>query len=369
MNQLLPRLLYLANELRSPLPRGIAKLVPQGDLLMTMSTIGVVGTTQSLALEPEQLTSLIDAGSTKGKATLEEWRQLIAFIGVEKLIEERDDLELREFIRRNETINAFLNGSASIIPVLRTNWNDPDASDVIKWDSGLDFLDAVVEGFYHGLFVYMGGPGTGKTSLLLSTAESLRANGFADEIWFFETEIPRDMFQYRLRPLKKRSYPFVDGKDQIFYGQSSMTEILELIHAYPNPNRVIIYDSPDVLASGADDNRRFELERIFRDLVVIKNVSKAVFVASQMSRKDKDPKLTSVSESWSKAWYADAIIGYRQMGVRGTSALMKAAVLKNRFGPSGFEVTFKYDLVDLTGSLDGGKKKAIGWEDTNEGDW
>lgn len=369
MNQYLPRLLYLANELRPQLPSAIAKFVPQGDLIATVATIGITGAIQALQLEPEQLESLIDEGASKGRATLTEWKHILTNLAVDNLIENRDEMTTAEFIRRNELVNSFLNSNGSIIQVLQTDWDDPDAKEVVKWDSGLSYLDPLMEGFYHGLFIYMASTGVGKTSLLLSMVEALKKLDYVSEVWFFQTEIPRDMFQYRIRPLKKRGVQFAPGRDQIFYGQMSMLEILEMINARPDPNRVIIYDSPDVLASSADDNRRFELERIYRDLVIIKNLSKAVFVASQMSRKDSSPKITSVSESWAKAWYADGIIGFKQMGVRGTSALMKAAILKNRFGPAGIEMTFNYDLVDLLGTTDSAsKKKAIGWE-SSDNEW
>lgn len=367
MNQYFPRLLYLANELRPQLPSAIAKLIPQGDLLATVSIIGSTGAIQALQLEPEQLDSLLEQGRRGGRATLDEWKHLLSNMAADHLIENRDSLDIREYLRRTEAISSFLNSNGSIIQVLRTDWNDPDAKDVVKWHSGLEYLDGVLEGFYHGLFIIMASTGTGKTSLLLSLVEALKKLEDVSEIWFFQTEIPRDMFQYRIRPLKNRGVAFLPGRDQIFYGQMTMLEIMDMIHEHPDPNRVIFYDSPDVLASAADDNRRFELERIYRDLVIIKNLSKAVFVASQMSRKDKSPKITSVSESWAKAWYADGILGFKQMGVRGTSALMKAAVLKNRFGPAGFEMTFNYDLVDLLGSTDStSKKKAIGWESAEE---
>lgn len=366
MNQYLPRLLSLANDLRHPLPSYIAKMIPQGDLIAMVSILGEMGTTQAMSLEPEQLSSLILEGQKKGKATAEEWRQLIAHLASEALMEKRDELDLQGFLGQMEKIRAFLKSQNSIIQVLRTDWDDPDAKEVVKWNSGLDYIDGVQEGFYHGLFIWMASTGTGKTSLLLSLVEALKKLDDVSEVWFFQTEIPRDMFQYRLRPIKKRGVQFNSGRDQIFYGQSSMMEIMEMVNDKPDPNRVIIYDSPDVLASGADDNRRFELERIYRDLVIIKNMSKAVFVASQMSRKDNTPKITSVSESWAKAWYADGIMGFKQLGVRGTSALMKAAALKNRFGPAGFEMTFNYDLVDLWGSTDSAsKKKAIGWENAD----
>lgn len=369
MHQYLPRLLYLANELRPQLPSAIAKLVPSGDLLATVSIIGSVGAVQALSLEPAQLQAILEEGAQGGRPTLGEWKHLLSSLAVDQLIDTREDMTLPEYIRRNEAINSFLNSNGSIIEVLRTDWNDPDAKDVVKWNSGEEYLDGIMEGFYHGLFIYMASTGVGKTSLLLSMVEALKRLTTVSEVWFFQTEIPRDMFQYRIRPLHKRGVNFIPGRDQLFYGQMSMMEIMDMIHERPDPNRVIFYDSPDVLASSADDNRRFELERIYRDLVIIKNQSKAVFVASQMSRKDKSPKITSVSESWAKAWYADAIIGFKQMGIRGTSALMKAAILKNRFGPAGFEMTFNYDLVDLIGSTDSAsKKKAIGWE-SNEEEW
>ena len=76
--------------------------------------------------------------------------------------------------------------------------------------------------------------------------------------------------------------------------------------------------------------------------------------------------MESVAEAWSKAWYADGIIGVQRIGMAGPSkGIYRAGVLKNRFGPPDNEIRYDYDMITLEASIRGDSKviSAQGWED------
>lgn len=366
-----PRLFYLAQELRAPLPAALVKYLPQGEIIQALASFGLAGVEVGLGLSRAQLEKLIKAGAKDGKATREEWKYLISNLITEALIEQKDSMKISEFMGRSDLLSKYINGGASLIVSEEGGFTD-DGVDIAKWQSGFTPFDMIFEGFYQGLFMILGSTGTGKTSHLLSLAGMFRKLNLADEIWFYQTEIPQAMFKYRMKPMVQK-VKFKPGKDRIFYGLQSFAEIIETLKSNPNPNRIVFHDSPDVLAASQDDGRRFELESLFRDLVVMKSLCKAVFVTSQVRRKDRTVKVTSASESWAKAWYADGMIGIQKMGFRGTNALMKANVVKNRFGPVDFEIQYEYDMISLEGHLNSKSKKRVsGWtdeedEDTEEG--
>lgn len=364
----LPRLLYLAQELRSPVPTNLIKYLPQGEIINSIASYGLTGSELNLGLPRDQLEALIEEGARDGKAVEGEWRFIVAQLITDQLMDERETMKQADFLPKMEALSKFMTGQVSIITTEEGGFIDDSANPIEKWSSGFDPFDTIQEGFYQGLFIVMGPPGSGKTSHLISIAENMRRTGMASSIWLHQLEIPRRMFEYRLRPVVKRT-KFREN-DRIYYGMRSMQELLEAARKDPDPNRIIIHDSPDVLAPASGDDRRFDLENIFRDLVLLKSYCKAIFVASQPRRKDKRVKMESVAESWAKAWYADGIIGIQKMGSRGSNTLMRAAILKNRFGPCDFEIKYNYDMVTLTGELDGNRKAAAGWDEPDtSGEW
>lgn len=360
------RLFYLANELRTPLPASLLKYLPQGELLQAIASFGLAGAESGLGLSRAQLEKLMKQGSKDGKPTREEWRYLATHLITETLIDQKETMKTEDFMQKMNLLSRWSNGASSLVEVGEGGFTN-DGVNIEKWDSGFSPFDIVMEGFYTGLFIIMGSTGTGKTSHMLSLAESLRRKKLASEIWFFQTEIPQPMFKYRMKPMTERT-KFLMGKDRIFYGLQPISEIIEMVKSHPDPNRVIFHDSPDVLAGGSvEDGRRFELESIFRDLVILKSLCKSVFAASQVRRKDRSIKITSAAEAWAKAWYADGMLGIQKLGFRNEMAHMKASVVKNRFGPVDFEIQYEYDQVNLLGSLNGkSKKRASGWEEEAE---
>jgi hypothetical protein len=306
---------------------------------------------------------------------MEEWRTLITQVCLEELEEQRDLMDEDSFMRVISQLVDFKKGGQSLVYLEESDFDDP-GHDIPKWDSGVEPLDRIQQGFYQGVFVIMGSPGTGKTSTMLSLAAMMRLKNVADEIHFYQLEIPKSMFQYRAAPLmdylKEKNRPFKKGKDKIFYGLRPFSEVLLRVQQDPNPNRVIFYDSPDVLAASIGEDRRIELGNIYRDLVILKQYCKAVFVASQPRRRDSNKRLQmeSVSEAWEKAWYSDGIIGIQKIGLTNShTAIHRAAILKNRFGPCDQEIRYDYDMISLLPKLrnDSTVTSASGWSESEEG--
>lgn len=364
----IPRLFFLANELRSPLPASLVKYLPQGEIIQSIASFGLSGVEVGLGLSRPQVEALIAQGSGDGKPTQEEFRYLVSHYLTEAVVEQKESMPLPDFMKKMDAISRWSNGSAALIDVAEGEFTG-EGSTFEKWMTGFQPFDTIFEGFYQGLFMILGSTGTGKTTHMLALAEQLRRTNMASEIWFFQTEIPQEMFKYRMKPMTERTH-FIPGKDRIFYGLQSVPEIIEMVKSNPDPNRIIFHDSPDVLAGGsADDGRRFELENIFRDFVVLKSLVKAVWVASQVRRKDRVIKVTSSAESWAKAWYVDGMIGLQKMGFKDNMVNMTANVVKNRFGPVDFAINYNFDQANIKAVMSpSSRKRASGWGDDEEDD-
>jgi hypothetical protein len=206
-------------------------------------------------------------------------------------------------------------------------------------------LDIVTGGLYQSLLVMMGAPGTGKTSMMLTMMEALIEQNACEEVWFFQNEIPFRMMEGRLSHIRQR-ITFRPG-DRVTCGPYSSDKIVAEVLANPNPNRIIFFDSPDVQFSSPTGERRFDLERSYQQLILIKPKTKMIIIPSQPRRNDTNLSLQSPAESWAKAWYADIMIGLQRAGT--DQVLMK--VVKNRFGPNLGSLHFHYDYSDLSYTL------------------
>lgn len=371
MTQSLSRLCFLANELRQPLPKWLIKYLPQGEIIQQIAQTGIVGVNLTEEIELDQLKGLVAKGSQLGPANSVEWRTIVTQLALEELEEQRDFLSEDDFMRAISKLVEFKKGGESLIYLDEGTWNE-EGTEIPKWNTGIEPLDMIQQGFYQGVFILMAPPGTGKTSKMLRLAAEMRKNHVADEIWHYQLEIPKAMLQYRIGPLrdelKANKTPFIPGKDRIFYGLRPFSEVLHEVQLHPNPDRVIFYDSPDVLAAAMGEDRRLELGSIYRDLVQLKQYCKAIFVASQPRRRDSNKKLVmeSVSEAWEKAWYADGILGFQRLGMASSRiGIYRAAVLKNRFGPPDGEIRYNFDLINLSMTLrpDSKVTTSAGWDD------
>ena len=367
MNVSLSRLVYLAAEYSQKIPSRVTRWVPQGELINMVGTYGLRGAATELGVDLEQLKKLYLSGKKGDPGSKEEFKTLIVSAAIEEIELQEEDLPLSQRVREISHLQRYLETGDDLLDGVKDapmNKSMEDEQDLIKWNSGLTPLDLVTGGLYQGLVMLIAQPGTGKTSLMLTLMEELRKNDVASSIWFYETEIPLPLMLYRTKAMRQRT-TFLE-QDRMISGVVPITDIIQACAEDPDPNRIIFYDSPDVLAGGTPDSRRFVLESIFRDLVILKNHAKAVFVTSQPRRNDKTISMQSGAEAWSKAWYADLIFGAWKNGYyQGGGTKLRLRVVKNRFGTSDQEILMKYHYPDCSWEETGDTPMDPGeWEDS-----
>lgn len=361
-----PRLIYLANQFRVPVPPKILNLLPEGQLIGSVATRGLQATAVELKIPQQQLQNLYEEGrpSSDEKITEEEFRYLLGAAAMEGV--QAKDLRLTEELSLTSAISDFVKQEQSqLIEYEEVSLANVDAEKIHlpMFESGFQPLDVLLGGIAQTLITLIARPGHGKSSTFLALMGELRRTQAASSIWFFSLEMPKTMLLYRASPLFQR----VEFKedDRLYCGSYTPENILDLISKNPDPNRVIIYDSPDALGGGSDQ-RRFVLEDLYRDLVKVKTNSKAVFTASQPRRTDRILSLDSVAESWSKAWYSDTVITLTRRGNmrhKPEYTSMALASVKNRFGISDQEVRFGFNYGTLEYEPAGGLVSTHGWDE------
>lgn len=373
MNPSLARLVYLAVEHRPTLPpRKVLRFAAMAPMLSALSSAGLAGAHAELDISKDQMTRLYNEGKIMGRGNDKEFKLLLAQQLSLEVEMKRDDMPMTVFWEHMATLSEYVSGDGTaLIDSAEASLADvPDYTPINKWATGFEPLDALTGGFYQGIFMVMGLPGSGKTTLCLAIMEALRKMNEASELWFYQTEIPLNLMLYRNMPSRRR-VKFLD-EDRIICGMPTMQDIIERVQENPNPERIIFIDSPDVMAGGSADGRRFAIEDDYRQLVKLKNLCKAVFVPSQQKRSDhRDPGLTSTSEAFAKAFYADGMLTVQRMGAGvGEWSRVRSKVVKNRFGPVDREATFDFNYETLEWQLSEEQRQSAGrpagaadWED------
>lgn len=354
----LPRLVFLAEEHRTPFPKDLENLIPHGSLINAIAKDGIMAACVNGSLPSDQVLKFYDngrmsreetAGPTRGDSG--EFRQLLGQVAVDTLELDRDQLKLDNYLSRMAEIRDFVvYGADELVGTADVSMGETSGSmEVPKYMTGFEPLDSLTGGFYQGIVTLMGKTGTGKTSLMLSLLEALRKNNVVSSSLFLEVEIPQSMMLWKTSPMRERT-TFTD-KDRLLTGAYSIRQVLRKLTEDPDPNRAVFIDGPDAMSAGTGDKKRFAIEGIYRDLVRIKNLCKLVVVSSQTRRGDETLDLESVAEAWTKAWYSDIVLGlHRQAPVMGAKNAHRMMVncSKNRFGPVGGEVLFDFDYVGLS---------------------
>lgn len=349
----IPRLFFLAVEHHPTQPvKSLLKYLPQSDLLIAGGSSGVNGAAALLRVKRSQLQELYRLGSKPNKGSVQEYKVLVAEVISGAIDEIRDDLMFNDYLSMIEALNRYVNGSATqaIVPyeeVKLDEVNPEEVEDIRKWNSGYAPIDQIVGGLYQGILLIMMKPGSGKTSHMLRMAEDLRGNPEVSNIWFFESEVPRTMMLYRIKPILERT-PFHPG-DRLVCGFMDIKELVQQCIDHPDDRRVIFIDSPDSIATGQD--KRYALEEFYRELNWIKSLNRLIVVSSQPRRNDRVLTQESVSDSWAKTWYSDMIVTGQKLGrVPGSTSTRRVSfrVSKNRFGLDGTECEFSFDYANLT---------------------
>ena len=360
----LARLIYLAAELQPELPkRELLKLVPQTELVASICKRGITGAASDLDIPVSQIQLMYDKGRGAGTSSLPEFRTLLGQIMLGEADIRRDQVTMGTYLGYVRDITNYIENDTGaiiaheVVDLGEFSENSLDVQAVPKFDSGFLPLDFVTGGLYQSITTMIARPGHGKTSIMISIMEAIRASSAASSIWYYEQEIPKPMMLYRISPAATRT-AFLKGQDRLICGQIPITDIEAEVHDHPDMDRILIIDSPDVMAGGTGENKRFAIEDIYLGLIRLKSKCKAILVTSWPRRKDKEITLESGAEAWAKAWYSDIIFGASKLGACGHGFNnVRFNVVKNRFGPSETELTWHYNYSDLTWNVPDGNIK------------
>lgn len=346
----LSRLVFLSLSLRDRtpnIPRALHRFIPQIEIVLAAKA-GLEAAAQDLGVPVNQLKEIYQIGEAQ-----DEWEQpnpqAFRLAVANAVLNNIDDqkLTLEKRLEVMGTASRFVkeDGLAMVAGEEVDLWNIKEFPEIEKWECGFTPVDMVSQGMYQALVMLIAFPGAGKTSHMLSLAESMKRLYPESPLKFFQQEIPAGLFQGRMKPIAERGNPFTPG-DKL-YTSKSLEEILEIVMEDPSNDQLLFIDSPDAMsgpnASAVDGGRRFDLENIYRSLVGIKPKCKVIFVPSQPKAKDRVLYLTSAAESFAKTWYVDMMIGFWPVGVN----RIHMKILKNRFGPLGMEVRYNYNYATL----------------------
>lgn len=346
----LPRLYYLAAELNIPIPSTLQRLLPQGEVLASVAKMGISGTAVNFQINPNQLISLYNQGKEMGSNQVfpDEYRTLIGYAATITLDQETE-LDFQEKAAYFKAISAFMeNKSEALVPTENASLATATGAEIIKWDSGFTPWDLITGGFYQGIVTVLGRTGHGKTSLMLAMMIEMKRKNPDMEMRFYESEIPMGLMLHKMRHRKDEAG--FSEQDRMLTGYLDIQDIATFAKDYPNPKRAIFIDSPDVMAGGIGEGRRFALADLYRKLMFIKENSGIVVVSSQAKRNVRGILTAeSVTEAWEKSHYSDVIIGVEKQTVDPTSPWtpVLSNIAKNRFGPWGNQVTFDFNYDTL----------------------
>lgn len=351
-NDHLARLVYLAATYKPDLPsQKVIGMIPQGLLLKSISKHGIKGASVDFGVTPDQLMHLMDIGSKYGEGSIEEFRLILSELAIHEIELRGSDFKATDYISLMGEVSTYVGGPTKrLFETSEIDLSKIDLSAEIsipKFDTGFTPFDRLLGGLYQSVSTIIARPGHGKTSLMLTMMGEIARTRSADQVWFYELEIPRTLMEYRINPLSRKVS--FRPHDRLICGYQTIQSILSEVKDSPNPDRIIIIDSPDVIAGGAGDQKRYVLEDIYMNLISLKMLTKAVITTSWPRRKDVSISLESVSDAWAKSLFSDIVIGLTKKG-RGQQGLsrLELSVVKNRFGFTDRAVSFSYNFADLS---------------------
>lgn len=291
------------------------------------------------------------SGSTGGVGSISEAINIILRMAMNSSLFTREPQEWMAFFAAVDDLNQ----GGSDLEFVEVDLNSP-LDDIEKFNTGFTPFDTVLGGFYTSLVGILAEPGVGKTSLCITLAEECLRAGMS--VWFFENEIPPKVMGSRFSSLTRRNKKEDIARLRLFCGPYNAAKIVEMVKADPDEERVVFFDSPDVVFSGDSDARRFDLEDAYRLLISIKSRCKFIVVTTQGNRSNSKLSLKSVAEAWAKSWYVDIMLA---LSSRGNGAL-EVSSLKNRFGLANQIVYFPYNYANMTWTFNPATNGQEDWE-------
>jgi Mrp family chromosome partitioning ATPase len=357
------RIFYLQTQHKLSIPTSIAAAMNNGDVIQKAGALGLEGVIVDRNLDPKKTREFWQRGASSGYGTEDELKALVADEVYSRLIaQDKSSLDVAKVMSDIWSWQQ-VRGNGSSVDTIETSFADSVDDDGIDYfKTGVVPFDDMFGGTVsQGIHILAAKPGSGKTTLLLALAENMRRQlGNSGSIWYYNLELPSRMIQSIISRGPQKRTKFLN-QDRIYTGQYTIEQVVERVKDNPDPDRVLIYDGPDVAAFWVAKERRFAIEHIYMHLLSIKEHCKLIIVSSQVPRHGETMVLGALAESSFKANTADRVGIFEveeRYPLEGTSNVRMKSV-KNRYGPTDIEIgaTFDYrnvvvtphDLDDLSG--------------------
>lgn len=339
MNELsFGRLLYLTRELQVKLPPTITSRIPGGPWLSSLrSLVDPLAPDQSQT----QAVRLYSLGSTLGPPTMDELLHLVTSI-----LDGQGDLSGAEWLEVAKSLAGLRAGILGLSETIES-FSDLSTETFVSFPTGFVPLDAVLGGgITPGIILFIGAPGSGKSSIMMMIAEAL-SHTLADDqpIIYVQTEMPSAVFKTRFAPIKARST--FRPQDTLICAPWGTSEIMDYLKGVNNPKSILIYDSPDpLLLAGTGDSVRFSIAQAWMDFIRIKQSMASAILVTSWSRRGESGSLSmeSGAEGAAKERYSDAVLGINPE----TDGRLRLDCYKNRMGRPDGSFSFMPNWGSLT---------------------
>lgn len=339
MNELsFGRLLYLTRELQVKLPPTITNKIPGGPWLSSLrSLVDPLTPDQSQS----QAVRLYAQGSTLGPPTMDELLHLVTSI-----LDSQGDISGAEWLEIAKALSGMKAGILGLSETIES-FVDLSPETFVSFPTGFIPLDSVLGGGVSpGIILFIGAPGSGKSSIMMMIAEALSQTLADDQpIIYVQTEMPSAVFKTRFAPIKARST--FRPQDTLICAPWGTGAIMDYLEGVNNPRSVVIYDSPDpLLLAGTGDAVRFSIAQAWLDLIRIKQSMASTILVTSWSRRGEAGNLSleSGAEGAAKERYSDAVLGINPEA----DGRVRLSCYKNRMGAPDGSFSFRPNWGSLT---------------------
>lgn len=332
------RLFYLIRTLNITLPRSIITLIPGGPWMQNLKSLA----DPRYPAASDQATRLFQLGASLGPASSSELVNLIvSILDLEGRLTGAQWLEVSKALASISQVTLALPESIQSLASLTGDER------IDRRPTGFVPFDAVSGGgLVPGIHLFIGAPGAGKSSLMMILAECLAITlPPTSPILYVQTEMPEGVFKARISPVIRRGH--FRAMDTLVCAPWDTGRIIDYLTDHPNPETVLIFDSPDpVLLAGEANNVRFEIARAWLDFIKMKQGMVKSILVTSWSRRGTGPNLSmeSGAEGAAKERYSDVVIGINPEQPRG----VRLECYKNRYGETSIRHSFVPNWHELT---------------------
>lgn len=343
------RFFYLVKTLNYTIPRNVMSLIPGGHWIQSLTGLLDPRHPDSSA----QAVRLYQLGASLGPASASELSHLLLSI-----LEMQGTLTGAQWIEVAKVLSGISSANSGLQETILPMSELSGLETVERWPTGFLPLDAILGGgITPGIYLVIGAPGSGKSSLMMMLAEALAISlPETSPLLYVQTEMPPGSFKARIAAATKRGH--FREIDTLVCAPWDTTRIIEKLSENPNPDTIVIFDSPDpVLLAGEAANVRFQIAQAWLDFIRIKqSMAKTIFVTSWSRRGTANSlSLESGAEGAAKERYSDVVLGLINEG----PGVVRLECYKNRYGQPDLRYAFAPDWADLTINQVGNRRNAI----------